>query len=924
MEKIRNFDCRCYGRRKENSLLGTRSCSHKLSPEVMYNIRLDSLAAEREWQDMRIIGHLEASRRTSEITTSTKKLPKKRKCARTTYCIGGTDVCRNTFLFLMGICKSTLTDIIKHSEENGARPRLRKKNSKPQSPVWFINSEHINRVVEFIKNYAEDHSIMLPGRHPGHKDYRHVKLLPTHVSKASVWRLYTKSAKELGERAVCRTSFIALWNQLLPHIRSCRPHTDLCWQCQSNNDLLIRSANLPDDRKSAAVKKQHDHLALVQKERALYNELTAACKKTCADTKVSFGPSPPASKNIRMHYSFDLAQQQIKSPSSPVQSDQLMAADEPLVWSEQMISPEVQSVLASSDGQIPPVSSDGHILLISSDGQTHAEAPVSGIKEENAVHGYEECSQYETRLEYIVTSAADIKLEQIQTPLVSSDDQRLLEAPVSEDEDGDDDEYEEYSHPDVTLTKVDVMIIKVKYQDIKKYIKICEPCLDMFMTEVRVKFSINEDKTLIVTDDGGMEVDADVFPELVTKDMCLVIHDSDEESPIPEFSSSLTDTCSLPSSQDSGTTLSLCKRACLEEDVLQCAPARELVKKVLLEKPGGAAIMKEYEDTGSLCDSSRRQMVNILAAHMTETEGRIPQRLTKEKYALGVITLFPYLKDPFSKKGYEHFYDAQSGTGFIAWRLKTIQRKTKLRPPSSGSPKADGGPTVARNISQDQLQDEACEEAISLMTHTNDRETIFQKMQETFQYRQRLIHNPATSAKVLSVFPRLLDTKGLVLQDFSLLVGSETSARLLERWPSFKPKLIKEGAALVQTPLLQRLLLSAREEQVEPSADNLQGWDSDMSTLLLLLHILSPQAAGRKRSHKISASRAIDNLVVFHKSCQSLDEHLNEDERRQPYLLASGTSKRAINNFYIAMDKKLIPCQGNTSLAAFDELFKTS
>ncbi|XP_041960048.1 uncharacterized protein LOC121718821 isoform X11 [Alosa sapidissima] len=616
------------------------------------------------------------------------------------------------------------------------------------------------------------------------------------------------------------------------------------------------------------------------------------------------------------------ANQQIKSPSSPVQSDQLMAADEPLVWSEQMISPEVQSVLASSDGQIPPVSSDGHILLISSDGQTHAEAPVSGIKEENAVHGYEECSQYETRLEYIVTSAADIKLEQIQTPLVSSDDQRLLEAPVSEDEDGDDDEYEEYSHPDVTLTKVDVMIIKVKYQDIKKYIKICEPCLDMFMTEVRVKFSINEDKTLIVTDDGGMEVDADVFPELVTKDMCLVIHDSDEESPIPEFSSSLTDTCSLPSSQDSGTTLSLCKRACLEEDVLQCAPARELVKKVLLEKPGGAAIMKEYEDTGSLCDSSRRQMVNILAAHMTETEGRIPQRLTKEKYALGVITLFPYLKDPFSKKGYEHFYDAQSGTGFIAWRLKTIQRKTKLRPPSSGSPKADGGPTVARNISQDQLQDEACEEAISLMTHTNDRETIFQKMQETFQYRQRLIHNPATSAKVLSVFPRLLDTKGLVLQDFSLLVGSETSARLLERWPSFKPKLIKEGAALVQTPLLQRLLLSAREEQVEPSADNLQGWDSDMSTLLLLLHILSPQAAGRKRSHKISASRAIDNLVVFHKSCQSLDEHLNEDERRQPYLLASGTSKRAINNFYIAMDKKLIPCQGNTSLAAFDELFK--
>ena len=30
-----------------------------------------------------------------------------------------------------------------------------------------------------------------------------------------------------------------------------------------------------------------------------------------------------------------------------------------------------------------------------------------------------------------------------------------------------------------------------------------------------------------MTDDGGTEVDADVFPELVTKDVCLVIHDSE-------------------------------------------------------------------------------------------------------------------------------------------------------------------------------------------------------------------------------------------------------------------------------------------------------------------------------------------------------------------------------------------------------------
>lgn len=105
MEKIRNFDCKCYRRRKENSLLGTQSCSHKLSPELMYNIGMDSFAAEREWQDMRIIGQLEVNTCTvvtSEMTTSTKKPPTKRKHPRTIYFIGGNEVCRNTFQYLMG------------------------------------------------------------------------------------------------------------------------------------------------------------------------------------------------------------------------------------------------------------------------------------------------------------------------------------------------------------------------------------------------------------------------------------------------------------------------------------------------------------------------------------------------------------------------------------------------------------------------------------------------------------------------------------------------------------------------------------------------------------------------------------------------------------------------------------------------------
>ncbi|GAA6085114.1 uncharacterized protein LOC121559763 [Tachysurus ichikawai] len=45
-------------------------------------------------------------------------------------------------------------------------------------------------------------------------------------------------------------------------------------------------------------------------------------------------------------------------------------------------------------------------------------------------------------------------------------------------------------------------------------------------------------------------------------------------------------------------------------------------------------------------------------------------------YAQGIVALFPYLEDPYSQHGSEHYYDPESGSGYLAWRLKTIQRKT--------------------------------------------------------------------------------------------------------------------------------------------------------------------------------------------------------------------------------------------------------
>ncbi|XP_034543849.1 uncharacterized protein LOC117815929 isoform X2 [Notolabrus celidotus] len=493
-------------------------------------------------------------------------------------------------------------------------------------------------------------------------------------------------------------------------------------------------------------------------------------------------------------------------------------------------------------------------------------------------------------------------------------------------------------------------LIKVQRDSKKKYVKLEDLCFSDFLSAVREKFLIPEDIIIQVTDDQGVEVDEDVFPELAAKEMCFVIS-TDDELPLAESSrtcsdlsdeivyvtldlggvpqpsevlssplgdtGSLTDTLSVSGSLSSETSDPGCEGSLR----LNGNVARKAVDQILTSKPAGMTVIKEYEDTGSLKDSTRRLMVNVIVAHMREKEGCHVSKATKEFHALGIVSRFPALKDPYSNKGYEHFYDCRSNKGFLEWRLKTVQRQSRTAFPVK-KVVLQGGPTSSRSTvvttGEQQMGDEYME-AISLLQHTTDRDTVFQKMRETFQYRQQILHDPQHSADLLQIFPRFLDTKGLILQDFSLLFGEEAATRFLQKWnTNFKDKVIQEARNLRESTLLKQHLTSALNE-----GPNIE-WDSDMSSLLVLLHLLTPQPAGRKRAKKISIEEATDHLVKFQKSCQSLEDHLMTTKgRSQPYLLATGTSKAQVLTYYIVMDKKLLPCQSCTSLGAFDELFKS-
>ena len=102
--------------------------------------------------------------------------------------------------------------------------------------------------------------------------------------------------------------------------------SDLCWQCQQNSASIVRLANGSEAEMSATISDALEHLRVVKMERAQYKAICEECKESVKAHFVingEFTPPPPCSdtpcnsNDIKVHYSFDYAQQ-VHYPSDPL------------------------------------------------------------------------------------------------------------------------------------------------------------------------------------------------------------------------------------------------------------------------------------------------------------------------------------------------------------------------------------------------------------------------------------------------------------------------------------------------------------------------------------------------------------------------------------------------------------------------------
>ncbi|RUS75566.1 hypothetical protein EGW08_016660 [Elysia chlorotica] len=137
-----------------------------------------------------------------------------------------------------------------------------------------------------------------------------LKLLPSHWTKKKVWTQFKEASEKTGWRVLSVSTFKKTWLRYVPFIVVARPMTDLCNICQSNNSLILRSANTGDPSKLRLLEEKVQHIQKVNKERELYNSYVQAFKRQVLETSIDgLVQSAPCSRNMSMMYAFDFAQQ---------------------------------------------------------------------------------------------------------------------------------------------------------------------------------------------------------------------------------------------------------------------------------------------------------------------------------------------------------------------------------------------------------------------------------------------------------------------------------------------------------------------------------------------------------------------------------------------------------------------------------------
>ncbi|XP_057333586.1 uncharacterized protein LOC130672839 [Microplitis mediator] len=368
----------------------------------------------------------------------------------------------------------------------------------------------------------------------------------------------------------------------------------------------------------------------------------------------------------------------------------------------------------------------------------------------------------------------------------------------------------------------------------------------------------------------------------------------DYELPITPHSLSVVEIAGTSSSNDSISNLigedsqSIpAKKPKLESDQLPRVLTKKKLEKLILDTPNGSDLIKEYH----------KQVVSHLKCHKDKVQ-RSLHAWEKAECAKAIVELFPSSRNNKGVLGYEHFFDPKSGKGFLATSLSNKSRKKK----SSLTPEhllttSDSG-LALKNTSVNETSDIKADIDFMKTATPKEKNLIIEKSISTFNVRRDLYLNE----NFFREFPRFLDTPELIDVEFKLIFPEIDLSSFKNSYPQKIDAILK----IFKTEKFDETLLE---------------WDHDTNSIIALTQLLPPTARGKKGASRGKAKGVVDKLIIF-KPIGSPIQSVYEEPSRQPKLIAVGSSKLSVTQFFLRIDNHHISLNLSNILEAIDFLFK--
>lgn len=85
-------------------------------------------------------------------------------------------------------------------------------------------------------------------------------------------------------------------------------------------------------------------------------------------------------------------------------------------------------------------------------------------------------------------------------------------------------------------------------------------------------------------------------------------------------------------------------------------------------------------------------------------------------------------------------------------------------------------------------------------------------------------------------------------------------------------------------------------------------------SLLNLIRLLPPATAGPVKHNRLTDEKSARRLIIFKKSGSTNTDLVADYENNAPYVVALGSSKNKIDQYFVVLDRNLIPLSPETTI----------